>query len=108
MQEFQPAWGTRIVKAWDSPTDRGEEAMSTVTARMDDKGRLAIPREMREELNLVPGSTVFLKLEGGVLQMAKAEDPFEVLARGAEQEYRQGRTRSLRDYARANEIQVDG
>ena len=80
-----------------------------VTVRVDAKGRLSLPRRLREELGIEPGDTLFV--EGGegqaTLRLAKAENPFDVLVEHGLQEYRAGRTTSLRDFARENDIDLD-
>jgi AbrB family looped-hinge helix DNA binding protein len=82
---------------------------ATATVRVDAKGRLSLPRRMREELGIVPGDTLFV--EGGegqaTIRLAKAENPFDVLAEHALREHRAGRTKSLRDFARENSIDLD-
>jgi AbrB family looped-hinge helix DNA binding protein len=82
----------------------------THTIRVDDKGRLTIPRQFRKALGIEPGDTLFVECEenGKVLRYAKAENPFDALAQHAEREYRAGRTRRLREFARENNIDVDG
>lgn len=81
----------------------------TATVRVDAKGRLSLPRRLREELGIEPGDTLFV--EGGAgqatLRLAKAENPFDVLAEHAIQEYRAGRTKPLRQFARENAIDLD-
>jgi len=71
------------------------------TVRVDPKGRLLIPAELRAQLGIEPGDTLFVETEdnGNVLSFAKAENPFDGLARHAEKEFRAGRTRKLRDFA---------
>ncbi len=72
-----------------------------LAVRVDSKGRLTIPKEARESLNVQPGDTFFVEIEeeGKVLRYAKAENPFDVLAEEALEEYRRGETRSLRELA---------
>lgn len=70
------------------------------TLRIDAKGRLTLPREVREDLKLAPGDSVFYTREGDVLKIAKAQNPFDMLGDEAIREHRTGKTRSLRDYAR--------
>lgn len=80
--------------------------MTTLSVRLDSKGRLSIPREVREEYGLEPGDTLFLQCdEKGVIRVAKAVNPFEALADHAVAEYRAGRTRDLR--AVATKLGVD-
>ena len=74
--------------------------------RIDEKGRVTIPREVREELGLHPGATLFLRQEGQVLHFAVAQDPFEGLADYAVAQREEGLTRSLRDYARDRNIDL--
>jgi AbrB family looped-hinge helix DNA binding protein len=78
-----------------------------VTVRVDSKGRLTIPRDVREGLDIEPGTTFFLQVSGGVLSFVKAENPFEVLAHVAEAEYRQGHTRSLLEFVREQDVEAD-
>lgn len=79
----------------------------TLSARMDEKGRLAIPKSIRDELGAQTGDTFFFEREGNVVRLAKAENPFDSLAEHAEDEYRAGRTRNLRDFAAENDIPLD-
>lgn len=83
--------------------------MATHNVKVDPKGRLTIPGDLRKALGIEPGDTLFVATEdnGQVLRYAKAENPFDALARHAEQEYRAGRTRSLEDFARENNIALD-
>ena len=78
---------------------------SAVAVRVDAKGRLTVPREIREELGIEPGTTLFMELEGSVLRFAKATNPFEGLAEEAVGEYRSGKTTELLEFAR--EMGVD-
>jgi mRNA interferase RelE/StbE len=44
---------------------------------LDDKGRVSVPRELREELALQPGDTLFIERSGATLRLAKALNPLE-------------------------------
>ena len=79
------------------------------TVRVDPKGRLTIPRQLREALGIEPGDTLFVESdeEQKVLRYAKSENPFDVLAQHAINEYRAGRTRNLREFAAENGITLD-
>jgi AbrB family looped-hinge helix DNA binding protein len=81
----------------------------TVTVRADAKGRLTIPTAMRHDLGIAPGDMFFLQVEdeGCVLRFAKVENPFDVLADHAVNEYQAGRTRSLRDIAAERGVELD-
>jgi AbrB family looped-hinge helix DNA binding protein len=83
--------------------------MTVVTVKTDAKGRFTIPRQVREELGVEPGDTFFLEVDdaGGVLRFAKSENPFDILAQHALDEYRAGRTKSLSDFATENGITLD-
>lgn len=62
------------------------------TIRVDSKGRLMLPKHVRDELGIEPGDTVFVEREGKVLRLARAENPFDTLAREALEEHRRGET----------------
>lgn len=75
------------------------------TIRVDEKGRLSIPAKARKELGISPGDVLFFRIHGGMLQYAKMnEDPFEILARQAVQEFEEGKTVSIEEYARKKRI----
>ena len=69
--------------------------------RVDEKGRLFIPAKARQELGISPGDVLFCRINGGILQYAKVnEDPFDVLAKHAIQEFEEGKTISIEEYAK--------
>lgn len=47
--------------------------------RLDGKGRITIPRALREALGVREGDELVIRLSGGKLILEKAEDPFKVL-----------------------------
>ncbi len=83
--------------------------VTTRSVRLDEKGRLTIPRQMRQMLQLGPADVVFLRLdpEQHTLQLAKAENPFDILAEHAMAEHAAGRTTRLEDVARELGIDLD-
>jgi AbrB family looped-hinge helix DNA binding protein len=83
--------------------------VQTLTAKVDAKGRVSIPQRIREELEIGPGDTLFVEFdeEQKVLRYAKAQNPFEALARHAIEEWRSGRTRSIHDFAAEHGIDLD-
>ena len=79
----------------------------SVTARIDRKGRITLPRTVRTALNAELGDTVFIKydVEGHIVRLAKAvEDPIAVLWEQAEKDFESGNTKGLRDYAKEHGI----
>ena len=82
---------------------------STLTVRVDPKGRLTIPQRLRKTLGIEPGDILFVDYdeERKVLRYAKAENPFDALAEHAMAERQAGRTRSLREFAAENAIDLD-
>jgi AbrB family looped-hinge helix DNA binding protein len=78
------------------------------TLRIDSKGRLTLPKGLREELEIGPGDTIFFEREGSVLRLAKAANPFDALAAGAVAEWRAGQTTSLRAFSRSRRAELNG
>ena len=79
-----------------------------ITVRVDDKGRLMIPARERKEWGVEPGAVFFIERKGDILQLARAENPFDGLARHALAEHDAGQTKSLRELAREQGIALDG
>jgi AbrB family looped-hinge helix DNA binding protein len=79
------------------------------TVKVDLKGRLTIPHQLRKLLNIEPGDTLVVDYdeEHKMLHYAKAENPFDRLAEHALAERRAGRTRNLREFAAENDILLD-
>jgi len=48
-------------------------------SRVDGKGRIVLPKKVREALNLREGDEVIIILKGGRLILEKAENPFKVI-----------------------------
>lgn len=82
---------------------------SRVAVRLDDKGRVTLPKYIRTALGVESGDTVLLFYEPktNFLRLARVQDPFDGLAEHAIDEYKEGRTRSLDDYAREHNISLD-
>lgn len=81
-----------------------------VTVTVDSKGRLSIPADIRNAMGIESGDVLFLESdsEHKVLHLAKAENPFDGLAEQAEDDYRAGRGRNLRAYAKERGIDLNG
>lgn len=70
-----------------------------VTTKLDDKGRISIPANIRERLGLESGDVMFLDVQNMVLRVAKATNPLDALVEQALEEFHKGETKSLRDFA---------
>jgi len=77
-----------------------------VTVRIDGKGRLTIPRHIRRALKISAGDTMFLKYEkdSNQLRMAPAQNPFDILAEQALEEYHRGHTRKIEEFMKGADI----
>ncbi len=69
-----------------------------------DKYRVIINKDARDDIK--PGDVLFFEKTDGVLHYAKAENPFDGLARHAVAEYQAGRTRSLQEIAQEEGVDV--
>jgi len=69
--------------------------------RVDAKGRVTLPKAIRDELNIEEGTPFFVKFirEKGVVILAPAINPFDILAEQAMEEYKAGETTSIEKYA---------
>ena len=77
-------------------------------AKVDSKGRITIPKEVREASGIEKGEVLFIDSELGQLKLTRAiEDPVAKLKEYTEKEYKEGRTRNLRDYANERGIDLD-
>jgi len=72
-----------------------------VTIRVDNKGRVTLPKNIRAALGVTSGDTVFLKYEpkNNQVHIAPAINPFDLLAEHAISEYQKKRTRPLEEFA---------
>lgn len=70
-----------------------------VVVRVDEKGRLTLPREVRQALGVGSGDVLFLQVEGHILHLVRVENPFDALAEQALEEFETGQTRSLHQVA---------
>jgi AbrB family looped-hinge helix DNA binding protein len=78
--------------------------MAAVT--IDSKGRLSIPKELREELELGAGDVVFVKREGDTLRLAKAVNPLASAVAEGVAEYRAGRKIALKRLAKKHGVRA--
>lgn len=77
------------------------------TMRVDSKGRITLPRELREALCLEPDDKVAYECENGILRIAKAGNPFDALVEFAIAQRRAGKGISLEDFAAREGIDLD-
>jgi AbrB family looped-hinge helix DNA binding protein len=67
---------------------------------VDNKGRLTIPKSIREALHIKNGDVMFLRFNSkeGVVQITRAvQNPIEVLSQYADRELEAGRTKNIRE-----------
>ena len=83
--------------------------MVSSIAKVDAKGRILLSQEIRESLGFGPGDTVFLNVnaERHTLEVAKAINPFDLLAAEALAEHERGETVELSEFAREMGITLD-
>jgi AbrB family looped-hinge helix DNA binding protein len=79
-----------------------------VAVRIDKKGRLTLPKNIREALGVETGATLFLKYEpeSKQVRLAPALSPFDVLAEQAINEHQEGHTRTIEEFAREHNIRL--
>lgn len=92
------------------PQKGGQKMASTkeATVRIDAKGRITLPRNMRKALGVEAGDTVFFRYDpkDKQLRIAPAKNPFDVLAEHAVREYKEGRTKTIEEYAEEHNIRL--
>jgi len=83
-------------------TSLGSDEAKEVAVRIDDKGRITLPKSIRKALGIKAGDTLFFKYDpqSNRLQIAPAVSPFDALAEEAVKEYKEGRTRTVEEYAK--------
>ncbi len=78
--------------------------MSTIrmAAKVDSRGRLFLPRRLRDSMQLSAGDTLSLEYEpdSGIMRLTKATSPLAILAGEAKKEFGAGKTMNIREYAR--------
>jgi AbrB family looped-hinge helix DNA binding protein len=80
-----------------------------VAVRIDDKGRVTLPRSIRKALGVEAGDTLFVRYDpkDNQLRIAPAVSPFDVLAEEAVKEYKEGRSRTIEEYVKEHDIRLD-
>lgn len=85
-----------------------EKASRTQSVRVDDRGRISLPADLRKVMGVKSGDTLHIRLNHDVVQLVKGPDPFDVLAREALEEFKEGRTHSLRQVAKGMGLDAGG
>ena len=82
-----------------APASNREErnTNSLAVVRVDDRGRITIPKKIREALDIQEGDTCFINFEDHSFHIVRGENPFEVLARDALEQDKQGKTVSFKE-----------
>jgi AbrB family looped-hinge helix DNA binding protein len=94
---------------WEFPTQRREKMTDERIVKADAKGRISLPKAIRDELNVKEGTPFFVKFIRGkrVIILAPAINPFDILAEQAMEEYKGGKTTSIEEYAKNHGINLD-
>jgi len=89
---------------------KGEEEMTDERiVKVDAKGRITLPKTIRDELNVEDGTPFFVKFMRGkkVIILAPAINPFDILAEEAMEEHKAGKTMNIEEYAKNHGINLD-
>lgn len=75
--------------------------MATVAVRIGSKGRMVLPKEARDRLNVADGDTVFVDIDDRdrVVRLSKAESPLLKHLSESEADYNAGRFKTLEQLA---------
>jgi len=76
------------------------------SARVDSKGRIVLPKALREQLGIRPGDTLLMRWSNrlGIFEKATMS-PFDVLLEDALMQKREGKTKRIEEVAR--ELGID-
>ena len=76
--------------------------------KVDEKGRITLPKEIREKTGINKGTVLFIDPELGQVKLTRAvEDPIAKLKEYTEKEFISGNTKDLRKYAKEKGIEVN-
>jgi AbrB family looped-hinge helix DNA binding protein len=80
-----------------------------MSVKLDNKGRLVVPKEVREAIGAEEGDVFFLDYDvfDGLLVFAAARNPLLQRIEEGRAEYKAGLTKSLDDVAAEMEITID-
>jgi len=78
------------------------------TTKVDQKGRITLPKKIREETGIKAGEVLFINADQGYVELIRAvEDPMVKLKNYTEKEFNERRTKNIRQYAREKGINID-
>lgn len=78
------------------------------SVRIDGRGRISLPKKIREQMGVETGDTLFMRLsDKGRLEILKAMNPFDLLVDEAIREYKEGKTTSIEDLAAELGVDLD-
>jgi len=72
-------------------------SVNEIAVRIDNKGRVTLPKNMRDALGLKVGDTVFLRcdIEKNQLRVAPAVSPFDISTDHAIKKYQEGNSAKI-------------
>lgn len=79
---------------------------TTITLKVDAKGRISLPLAIRKSLHINTGDVFFLNKEETGIHLVKAENPYDVLIEEAMEQHNNGETISLRKFAKEHGIKI--
>mgnify|MGYP003593139761 CR=1 FL=1 len=79
---------------------------TTTTLKVDSKGRISLPPGIRKSMHINTGDIFFLQSEETSIHLIKAENPFDILSEDAVKQYKNGKTISLRKFAKKCGIKI--
>lgn len=85
-------------------------AKNEAILRIDNKGRVTLPKSIRQALGVSVGDMLYLKYDAQKrrLHLAPAVSPFDILAENAIKEYEEGQTIGAEELARKHHLKIDG
>ena len=57
------------------------DVLMVLRVKVDEKGRIMLPKPVRAALNIAPGDVLLVSIEGNRIVIEKSGDPFEKLGR---------------------------
>jgi len=86
---------------------RREGAPKAYAVTLDSKGRMILPKELRELLHVESGDVLYIRPERLGASIRKGINPFDAVAEDAIRQYEAGETMSLDELAKQEGIEFD-